>query len=383
MTLKNSSGNRKIGLDAMRSLAIVFVLISHGRHFFHSIIPDKLLAVVTLGYIGVELFFVLSGFLIGSIILSTFQDEASVRVVLNFWKRRWFRTLPNYLLSVMMSGLIVVILNGFSWRIVEAVGLHLVFIQNLYQNNYPLFYPVSWSLAVEEWFYLIAPIVILFFSRLYSTSKSTLFLISILSIILLPTLARWFFAEGAELWDRDIRKLVVYRIDSIGFGLLAAWLLRYKKCFFMSVSCFKFFLGVLLLVFCHFWVVFYSSDVSLEDNFFGRVLIFSLTSVGALLILPSATKFEGFGSKRFDRYVTNVAVWSYSIYLYHMFFVKFAQWAFAREDGTFSILGALGGLLVAMTLSLGFCWLVYEVYEIRMTKYLRERFSTREGKLIL
>ena len=88
---------RHFGLDVIRALAISLVLISHingitshlpvqlPNIFNHINLPD-----------GVDLFFVLSGFLIGRILLKT--DWESFSSIKNFWKRRFLRTLPNYFL---------------------------------------------------------------------------------------------------------------------------------------------------------------------------------------------------------------------------------------------------------------------------------------------
>ena len=85
---------RVYGLDVFRAFAILFVLIGHS--FEHSKIPPQLQVFGRLGILGVELFFVLSGFLIGSIIMrlidkNSFQNFSDIVI---FWKRRWLRTLP-------------------------------------------------------------------------------------------------------------------------------------------------------------------------------------------------------------------------------------------------------------------------------------------------
>ena len=58
---------------------------------------------------GVELFFVLSGFLIGGILIKTFQKDNSfgIKTISNFWIRRWFRTLPNYDLILILNIIVV------------------------------------------------------------------------------------------------------------------------------------------------------------------------------------------------------------------------------------------------------------------------------------
>ena len=97
--------NRVYGLDILRALAIFFVVLAHGDKlmpperykYFHYIVFD-----------GVAIFFVLSGFLIGGILIKILNEkELTFSGMLNFWKRRWFRTLPNYFLILS----ILIILN--------------------------------------------------------------------------------------------------------------------------------------------------------------------------------------------------------------------------------------------------------------------------------
>ncbi|RYE13802.1 MAG: hypothetical protein EOP34_08005 [Rickettsiales bacterium] len=89
-SLANTSTHRSFGLDLARAIAIGLVLMSH---FGHN-------ALDALGFWGVELFFALSGFLIGQILWRNFSqtDNWSGKQILNFWQRRWWRTLPNYYL---------------------------------------------------------------------------------------------------------------------------------------------------------------------------------------------------------------------------------------------------------------------------------------------
>src|SRR5690349_1477199 len=85
---------RVFGLDLLRALAILFVVASHGT----SLMPKLLHQVMDHIILdGVSIFFVLSGFLIGGILLRTFERHGvTVRVAIDFWIRRWFRTLPTY-----------------------------------------------------------------------------------------------------------------------------------------------------------------------------------------------------------------------------------------------------------------------------------------------
>ena len=167
--LRIGEKSRVFGLDVYRAVAILLVVMSHASYFTGSMfswlpsipLPD-----------GVELFFVLSGFLIGTILIKTLEESErfGYRELFHFWKRRWFRTLPNYYLILLVYYILVSnsIIGGddaieqFNWKF-------LVFAQNLYESFYG-FYLESWSLSIEEWFYIILPIIIIGF-RLFLSKR--------------------------------------------------------------------------------------------------------------------------------------------------------------------------------------------------------------------
>lgn len=90
------SKNRIFGLDLLRVSAIIIVLIGHGKF----ILPKELRFYHNfLKFDGVTIFFVLSGFLIGGILIKILEEESHKKNKLaHFWVRRWLRTLPNYYL---------------------------------------------------------------------------------------------------------------------------------------------------------------------------------------------------------------------------------------------------------------------------------------------
>src|SRR5882762_149089 len=90
---------RLVGLDLMRTIAILLVVYQHGQFFFYPFSNPAFgnLSFAMFGYFGVEMFFVLSGFLIGNIFLAAYEEKKrfDLKDLLLFWKRRWLRTLPN------------------------------------------------------------------------------------------------------------------------------------------------------------------------------------------------------------------------------------------------------------------------------------------------
>ena len=93
--------NRVFGLDLLRFFAIMLVVFGHSRWMTESFPRPLHILFHGSGILGVELFFVLSGFLIGGILLKNFEkngNSLNPDEIKQFWIRRWFRTLPNYFL---------------------------------------------------------------------------------------------------------------------------------------------------------------------------------------------------------------------------------------------------------------------------------------------
>jgi len=135
---------RNIGLDVLRAAAILGVVLCHG-------LTVKVAGHDILGQLGsgVELFFVLSGFLIGRIYLrSSAGGEFSFW---QFWRSRWWRTLPPY-----VAGMLVYLGVGFFIAQPGLPWYYCFFLQNYLGITG---FGVSWSLCVEEHFYLLLPII--------------------------------------------------------------------------------------------------------------------------------------------------------------------------------------------------------------------------------
>jgi len=142
---------REHGLDLLRASAILLVLFYHSADLPTP--PEAIAEVLRFGWMGVDLFFVLSGFLIGRQVFATPAGVPATSKLRTFWIKRWFRTLPLYyvvLLAYFAKPFVFhVPFKGEAWRFLTFT-----------QNFAPLtdFIP-SWSLCVEEQFYLGFPIV--------------------------------------------------------------------------------------------------------------------------------------------------------------------------------------------------------------------------------
>ena len=163
-----SSLLRLHGLDTLRAAAILIVMLYHLR--IQALLPSALIPLAAIGWIGVDLFFVLSGFLIGSQLLRSWRDGAALSLQ-DFYTRRAYRILPAYL-TVLLLYLAVPL-----WREApgpSAVWQYLSFTWNLTLLGYPHDRAFShvWSLCVEEHFYLLLPLLLMIFLRRPSATRT-------------------------------------------------------------------------------------------------------------------------------------------------------------------------------------------------------------------
>lgn len=306
---------RILGLDILRSIAIFMVVIQHSSKLIgHSIY---------FGIDGVDLFFVLSGFLVGQILIKQVEntDKIDVPVVLNFLKRRWFRTLPNYFLFLLINILLI-----HAGLIKGALNKYLItypfFLQNFFKPYDFLFWE-SWSLSVEEWFYLLFPLLLWILYQLFSNKISTRksLLITITLFITLPLVYR--LTNNPHLnFDLYTRRMVPARLDTIGYGLLAAYLHRYFNNWWQAKKHILFITGAAML--------FTFSLHPFQLNYYIKSLNFSFWGLAIAMMLPELEqiKKEKIPGKPI-RFISRI---SYSMYLVHI--PLFQLWQLVIDNRT-------------------------------------------------
>jgi len=163
------SAPRSHGLDTLRSLAIISVIVFH-LHGFHGLgrTAPILDIAAQMGWMGVDLFFVLSGFLIGQQVLKPYLLGQRFYLV-EFYRRRIYRILPAYLVVLALYFLVP------GWREsprLPALWKFLTFTMNFGISFDRHGFSHAWSLCVEEHFYLLLPLMVILLMRHPSARKT-------------------------------------------------------------------------------------------------------------------------------------------------------------------------------------------------------------------
>ena len=151
------------------------------------------------------------------------------------------RTYPNYLLFLIVNSLLI---SSIRQDPPPSFVKFITFTQSLL-SPHPSFFGEAWSLAVEEIFYLIIPVILSFFIFLTNNKKISISL-TFLSLILIPLFLRIHAAFYTEMTFNEIRSTALYRLDSITLGFMS--LIIFKK--IGSNRLFK--IGALLVTLCLF-----------------------------------------------------------------------------------------------------------------------------------
>jgi len=318
----------------MRSLAILIVVFGHYINFFNNhlspVVPFTNLSLlrfiryVVMGIDGVDLFFVLSGFLIGHSILKMFTDKKlDFKFVLhNFWIKRWFRTLPNYFVVLSILAIVSFFISPVTVNSSNQIPVYryFTFTQNFLHGQLS-FFTESWSLSIEEWFYISFPIGLTLIALFSMDPKIRQYLLFayIVFFILTGTLLRYLYLQKTEfnevnsaLWNKDIRTAVVMRLDAIIYGVLMAYFKIYHSDLFTKWRYVFFVVGIGILIFA-FNRMFMNPSPLIAFQF-SNSYYFTFVGIGMALLLPY---FYSLKVKRLFlmRFFTFISVISYSIYL--------------------------------------------------------------------
>lgn len=317
-SFSNTSSMRWHGLDTLRALAIILVMLYHLN--IQGLLPPYVGGVAKLGWVGVDLFFVLSGFLIGSQLLKPYLSGEKLSLT-EFYLRRAYRILPAFLTVLLLYMLLP------AWS--EAPGpyagwQYATFTWNLLLLGYPVNRAFShvWSLCVEEHFYLLFPLLLLFLMRKPSMRKTALALsfITIGGMVLRAWLLHSVLQPAGDEQGVMLMKYIYYptysRLDGLVMGVGLAVVRTFKVSWWARFTRYSGLLALLGLT-CLLGALWLCDfDYPASELPFSIVFAFPLLSCGFGLLVASAASEGSFLARRVPG-ASALATLAFSLYLTH------------------------------------------------------------------
>jgi hypothetical protein len=371
---------RIFGLDLLRFFAIVLVVMGHSRWMIEATFPKPLKMLLHgSGILGVELFFVLSGYLIGGILLKQFQKNnfsLSFEAIKTFWIRRWFRTLPNYYF------ILLVYLIVFYLQRPDAMWRYLFFLQNIW-NHPPYFFEESWSLCIEEISYLISPLILALSAFVFGKNgkgNDSHFLYVSLGLIVFITILRMIYStyflpnylnEPDFKWSYQFREVALIRLDAIYYGFIAAYIAYKNKLFWVKNKLLLFIIGLLGITVL---MIFQKTITDLNYGLLSNTFFFTFLSISIAFILPYLSEYKTAKQAFIAKPITAISIISYSLYLINggLIAENFKRFSNAGKEWNFT--QALGVYLLYWFICLTLSTLIFVFFEKPMTD-LRNKFK--------
>ncbi|HEV7621033.1 MAG TPA: acyltransferase [Flavisolibacter sp.] len=340
--------------DSVRGIAVLFIIVYHW-------VPAEIFKAIPIGFNVVDVFFVLSGFLITRILLESKNKayEAGIKtpsVFANFFVRRALRIFPIYYLLIFL----VLLIDHIDKT---KLAYLLTYTFNFYSFNTQQWddnFAHLWSLSVEEQFYLFWPWIILLVNKKY-----------IPHVILICTavgiITEYIFRNNVY------GQVIPFTcLDSLGIGAFLSWIFVTKPFLFQKayrVSAFA--AAIFVTWFC-------------LDLLFGQLMFLptrlTLSAISAWLI--SYIVYKGLSNKKNNlgfmlnnKILINVGKMSYGIYVYHFALPNYSWHVFLKINSYFPAINNAATLIIENFILLMFVsWLSYNYFELPITK-LKKYFA--------
>ncbi|HEX9512220.1 MAG TPA: acyltransferase [Puia sp.] len=350
---KQAGNNKLFGLDHLRTLAITLVFFFHYQLFQH---PEWVRQAGSFGWTGVDLFFVLSGYLIAGQLFSRIAQGKCLAMG-EFYFKRAFRILPAYLVILTLY----FCLPAFREReALPPLWKFLTFTQNfgldLRQQGT---FSHAWSLCIEEQFYLLLPLIMLTFLFFRAGKKAVYLLLFLFILGIVVRIGSW-FGQVLPFQDTDVfwvewYKWIYYpfqtRLDGLLVGVSLAGLFQFYPGVRDRITRqgnLLLLIGLGLIAVAYF---FCSDPMSLHASVFGFPLVaIAYGTLVAAAVSPSCIlyKFNG-------KISAHIAALSYAIYLSHKGVIHLSQqlfmkWGIAGESNLMFFLCIVMTLLGALVL---------------------------------
>lgn len=348
------TNQRHFGLDLIRALAILSVVFGHSAFILKPIAPN----IMSFPFLrGVDVFFVLSGYLIGTRFLQKNQKDKGISKTYakGFLTHAAWRILPMYFLFLIINLIAGMILFPEELSLSRVLPTFFL-LQNVYSPHIGFFWE-SWSLPITVWFYVL---LIIIFIKISNQQKiKNKFLITALAFLLIPLIVRTIMHFTSTLdffwWDVKIRKYLPARMDAPFYGFLAAWLRFYYPKWFKKLRL----PGLIIAVILFLWYYLYTP----APGSIGKDIVYLITSpLSYALALPAIMYL-----KRAPLVISKIFTWisliSYSIYLTNLLIITILN-----KTAFFSHFNAINGYLIYWASTLFIAWGFYNFYEIRIRK---------------
>jgi peptidoglycan/LPS O-acetylase OafA/YrhL len=346
------------GLDHLRALAIVFVFLFH-YFIISGGQPAWLPDVAKFGWTGVDLFFVLSGFLISSQLFAQIKLGQNISFK-SFFLKRFFRIIPAFLVTVALYFCIPFFREKES---LPPLWKFLTFTQNLGLNlkDYGTF-SHAWSLCVEEHFYLFLPIFLIFFQAGNLLKKAFWLLIALFLfgfVIRMYSFNQLYVPRMEDeyswlYWYKYIYYPTYNRLDGLLVGISIAGVYQFLPTVWNEVAKYKnlfFILSFIVLTGAYFLCY---DQMTFSASVFG----FPLIAIGYGCLVVGAVSPTSFLYKWNSKVTTFIATLSYATYLTHKGVIHMTHQLLAGFD-----IGHNQMLFICMATCIGFAYLLHLTIE--------------------
>jgi len=365
-------------LDLVRAAALALVLMKHFADLYMRGGEGALASLFSWGWHGVDLFFALSGFLIGGQIIEECRaGEFSFR---RFFIKRSLRILPPYFFAIAVFVAYFSFRSGFlilgDGAVLSDLLAHVFYLQDYVSSSQMMYNGVYWSLAVEEKFYIILPVMIFLIFKWRGSQRSCCTLYVLGALALLGAALRFLsFDASKDFWTSYLAPFHA-RFDNLLVGVLAAFVYIHFRgrlsaawkggLAAVSVACLSlsFFYG------------------GFETSYFNVCWQFTLTGVGfsgLILLLVSSGAGKFLPMKKMFSAVSRV---SYTMYLYHLLILGVMHRYFLRELLAWAG-GGTAGLIFAFGVYFGcvaaFSTVVYSVVDRPFMRWRGRVLKREEG----
>jgi peptidoglycan/LPS O-acetylase OafA/YrhL len=292
-------------LDGIRGFAVLLVF---GYHALSGVLlpvspATRYLKSFTIrGWVGVDLFFVLSGFLITTILLDAVHTENYFKV---FYVRRALRIFPLYYL--ILIGALILVPGNRTHRAQLFYWLNLSNLPTAFGHVMTGYLLHFWSLGIEEQFYMVWPSLIRWTKIRYVAYLCAGTIVGLFIVRNLPVVLRW-----NERWPELVYRFTLFRVDTLCAGALLAIIVKYRPELIQSRL-------ILRIIFVVSLCVFLASGGSYLNPKFIRfgytALVFCFSSLVALALFPGGWTSRVFSNSS----LRTMGKYSYSFYLFHPF----------------------------------------------------------------